>query len=177
MSPHPVGHPHRPGAVAAALLGLACSLALAACGGSAGPAALTIRDAWARATPTGATNAAVYLTVTSPADDAITGVEVPRAIAADAQMHTSMVGDDGGSMANMPGMDHGSGAMATMRPLRRVALPAGRPVAFEPGHRHIMLTGLRRGLEDGDRFTLTVHFARAASRSVPVVVATNAPGS
>ena len=166
----------RRGAAAPVAVGLiALGLALAACGGSSGPTTLTVSEAWARATPDGARNAAVYFTVTSPTDDAITGIAVPRTVAAAAQMHTSMAGDAGGAMANMPNMDHGGGDMVLMRPLRRVVLPAGQAVAFEPGHRHIMLTGLRSGLQDGDRFTLTVRFERAPDRTVPVEVATNPP--
>lgn len=162
------------GVVAAALV----VAVLGACGGGGGgsPTELTVTDAWARATPTAATNGAVYLTVTSPDDDQIVGVGVPARVAADAQMHSAMSGDDGGAMGNMPGMDHGEeGGMAEMVPLEQVDLPAGEAVAFEPGQRHIMLTGLADGLQDGEEFTLTLRFRHAPERRVPVTVSTQAP--
>lgn len=37
------------------------------------PAAVDVRDAWARATPAGASTGAVYFTLTSPAGDTLTG--------------------------------------------------------------------------------------------------------
>lgn len=165
--------------------GTAIALALvlattgAACGGGssdAAPTRLTIERPWARATPAGATNAAVYLTITSPQDDAITGVDVPAAAAGGAAMHSSMTDDDGGSMGNMAGMDHDAEEGATtMAPLRTVDLPAGEAVVFEPGGRHIMLTELAAPLEEGDELTLTVHLRRGGDRTVQVPIATNAP--
>ena len=152
------------------------ALGLAGCGRDGVPTDLTVRDAWARTTPAGARNGAVYFTVISPTDDAITGVSVPESVGGGAAMHTSMAGDDGGSMANMAGMDHDDEAtMSTMRPLGSVALPAGKEVAFEPGQRHIMVTDLVDGLREGTTFELTLQFRRAPDRTVEVRVATNPP--
>lgn len=160
----------------AAVTGGALTLALVGCGGDAAPTTLTVTDAWARTTPAGARNGAAYLTVESPTDDAITGVQVPASVAGGAAMHTSMAGDDGGSMANMAGMDHDAeGEMATMRPLASVDLPAGEAVVFEPGQRHIMLTDLVDGLDAGATFDLTLQFRRAPDRTVEVRVSTNPP--
>ncbi len=162
-------------------LAVALVLGVAACGGSSsgGDGArkrLTIERAWARATPAGATNGAVYLTITSPRDDAITSVEVPAAVAGGAAMHSSMTGDDGGSMGYMAGMDHDAEeGTTTMTPLRTVDLPAGEAVVFEPGGRHIMLTDLAAPLDDGGELTLTVHLRRGGDRTVRVPIATNAP--
>ena len=160
-----------------ALVGLCLAWAGSGCGRPSGPATLTVSSAWARATPPGAANGAAYLSVVSPTDDVITGVEVPASVARRAEMHSAMGGDDGGSMGNMAGMDHGgSGDTVVMKPLPAVDLPAGRRVTFEPGHRHIMLTDLRHGLDDGDAFDLTLRFRRAPDRTVRVQVATNPPG-
>lgn len=161
--------------VVAASIALLASLA--ACGGSSeGPDRLTVQGAWARATPAGATNGAVYLTVTSPTTDRLQGVTVSSRVAGAAELHESMGADGGGSMANMPNMDDGgSSGQMVMKPLRSVALPAGDAVVFEPGGRHIMLTDLVRGLEPGDRFVLVLRFAHAPDRTVPVVVRTNPP--
>jgi copper(I)-binding protein len=51
-----------------------------------------------------------------------------------------------------------------------IDLAPGRPVALRPGGRHIRLERLTRRLVVGDRFDLMLHFARAASFIVEVVV-------
>ncbi len=43
------------------------------------PAAVVVRDAWARATPSGASTGAAYLTLTSPAGDVLVGASSPAA--------------------------------------------------------------------------------------------------
>ena len=54
---------------------------------------ITITDVWARSLPTG--TGAVYLTITSSVDDALTGASVPADIAGTAEIHETMaVGDD-----------------------------------------------------------------------------------
>lgn len=161
---------------AAVLAGALAALVLVACGGDPAPDELTITGAWARTTPAKAANGAAYLTITSPVDDSLVGVAVPSSVAAAAQVHTAMRGDDGGSTADMPGMDHGEeGGTTAMAPLDEVELPAGEAVNFEPGRLHIMLTGLVRGLEEGDTVLLTLRFQRAPDQTVELEVSTNAP--
>jgi copper(I)-binding protein len=148
---------------------------LSACG-QPGPDRLTISDAWVRATPPVATNAAAYVTVTSPIDDAITGVTVPEAVAGRAVIHVAASGGTGDSMAAMPGMDHGSaGDAMSMAPVRRVDLPAGKTLALTPGRAHIMLVDLRAPLVTGSTVPITVEFAHAPARVVRVPVRDNPP--
>ena len=56
-----------------------------------------------------------------------------------------------------------------------IDLAPGRPVALRPGGRHVRLEGLARRLAAGDRFELTLRFARASSFAVEVIVE-DAPG-
>ena len=150
------------------------TVVLASCGTS-GPTSLSVSGAWARTTPAGATNGAVYLTVTSPRADHLVGVSVDPAVAAAAEMHATMEAGEGSSMANMPGMDHSDGdGMSSMHPLTSIALPKGRAVSFTPGKRHIMLTGLTGPLVAGATFELVLHFERAAERTVQIEVRDNA---
>jgi copper(I)-binding protein len=111
-----------------------------------------IKNAWARATPGGAQTAAVYVTITSPADDRLTGVSTP--VAKEAQLHSMSM--DGGVMK--------------MRQVDSVDLPAGQAVALKPGGYHIMLVGLAKPLEAGQSFPLTLDFAKAGARQVTVTV-------
>jgi copper(I)-binding protein len=64
----------------------------------------------------------------------------------------------------------------TMVALDRIPLPAGRTVAFEPGGKHLMLSGLTGPLERGSSFALTLTFAHAPAAVVTVPILDNPPG-
>lgn len=51
-----------------------------------------------------------------------------------------------------------------------VAVAPGTTVKFAPGGYHIMLMGLKQPLKAGDRFPLTLKFAKAGSVTVDVQV-------
>lgn len=144
-----------------ATFGTACG------GGDDAPADFTVSGAWVRPTPSGATSAAVYLTVIPDVDDVITGVDVSPDIAADATLHTSTVesGDE---------VESGV-AMVTMTPIDSVDLTAGEPFEFSPGADHIMLTDLAEPLTAGDHFTLTIELGSGRNPSVDVTVADEQP--
>jgi copper(I)-binding protein len=104
-------------------------------------AAVTVADAWARNSPMGAENGAIYMTLTSEVDDAVLYADVDISVAAMAEVHETFMNADG-SMG--------------MQMVERVDLPAGQPVAFEPGGYHIMLMGLIAPLEVGQTVTVTL---------------------
>lgn len=151
---------------------------VAGCGGepTATVTSLTVTGAWARSTPPGAVNGVVYLTVASPSDDVLVGVSVPASVAAAAAMHETMGGGGASPMPNMPDMTT-PGSEMTMTPLDSVELPAGTAVVFEPGGKHIMLTGLTGPLLAGAHLPLTLTFASGTTLTVDVVVAVSAPES
>jgi len=97
-------------------------------------------------------------------------------VAQHTELHASMGGGSGGkAMPGMPGMTDDGTGMMTMRTLHSVRLPAGESVAFVPGGRHVMLVGLTRPLDTGQRFTATLRFARASSRTISVTVRDGPP--
>ena len=57
-----------------------------------------------------------------------------------------------------------------MQPVASVEVPAGGQVTFEPGGLHIMLIGLQRELEAGDRFKITLQFEESGTLTVEVSV-------
>ena len=68
-------------------LGTSVLLFLAAASGSVAQRSdIQIKDAWARATPTGAKTAAAYISLTSAASDRLTGASTP--VAQKAELHT-----------------------------------------------------------------------------------------
>ncbi len=132
------------------------ALLLAACGQSAPDVRVT--DAWARATAPGQRAGAIYLTIDNRGGpDRLTGVATEQA--GMAMIHAS--GNEGG--------------VSRMRMVNAVDLPADGRFELRPGGTHVMLDGLAAPLIEGNRFPLTLRFARSGVRQVEVAVV--APGS
>lgn len=167
----------RRGSIAASSLVLV--LAASACGGGhhehAEIAALEASGAWARVTPTGATDGVVYLEVASPDDDAIVAASVPATIASAAQLHETTTGDASGGGHEHHGGGAAAGGLTSMAEIEEVALPADEVVTFEPGGRHVMLVGLVRPLVAGSTFPLTLTLRSGATLVADVTVRTTAP--
>ena len=114
---------------------------------------LTVRDAWARATPPGAGVAAAYLTIVGgTAPDRLLGAR--SSVAAMTQVHA--VTEEGG--------------MTRMREAAGVDVPARGSVVLAPHGLHLMLMHLEHALVAGQRFVITLQFAHAGTREVSVNV-------
>jgi len=125
-------------------------LIASACGQTSAP--VNVEDAWANATPPGATVAAVYMKLTTK--DADTLLSATTTVADHIEMHTNSEQD----------------GMMQMRPLANVPLEAGKPFAFAPGGAHFMLVDLRQPLTAGLRFPMTLQFQHAPAQTVQVQV-------
>lgn len=131
---------------------LAIGFVLAAGSASAQTGPLQIQNAWARATPGGATIGAAYVTIRSPTADRLVAASTP--VAGKAELHKMEM----------------SGTVMKMRPVAGIDIPADRPVSLAPGGLHIMLIGLKQPLKPGQSFPLTLTFAKAGPRTVDVSV-------
>lgn len=89
---------------------------------------ISIKDAWARASPNGATIGVAYMTVinTGKADDRLLDATTP--IAAKVEFHWA---------ANANGV-------MQMSELSTIAIPVGAPTTLKPGAMHMMMIGLKR---------------------------------
>ena len=114
---------------------------------------IEISNAWARATPGGATTGAAYATIASPVADRLVAAASP--VAKSVQLHTMTM----------------QGGIMRMRQIAGIDLPAGKPVTLKPGGLHIMLIGLGAPLKEGQSFPLTLTFKNAGSKEVTVAVA------
>lgn len=116
--------------------------------------AIEIGHAWARATAANAPTASVYVPFlnTGKATDTLIGADTP--LAAMAMLHETT--EDNG--------------IAKMRMIDTLELAPSKPVAMRPGGKHFMLTGLKHPLSEGDKFPLTLHFAKAGSIEIQVMV-------
>jgi copper(I)-binding protein len=134
------------------LLTVLALLSVAATAAGAEPG-LTVREAWARATPPGTTVAAAYLTLVGGAQpDRLVGATTARAAMTQIHVVTEAEG------------------MARMRPVDGVDIPARKTVLLAPQGLHLMLMRLSQPLVAGERFPLTLTFAQAGEVDVEVAV-------
>jgi len=132
--------------VAAVALLLAAGVVLPAA------AAVQVSGAWARATAPGQDEGAVYLSMTSPAADRLTGVSSP-----DAGMAMLHITTQTGGMSGMQDMDG-------------VSLPPGKTVTFAPHGMHIMLMDLKHPLTAGSVIGVDLTFQKAGTVHAQVKV-------
>lgn len=112
-----------------------------------------ITQAWARATAPGVDVGAVYMTIDGgPQADQVVSASTSRA-----------------SMVHLHTVE-ASGGVAKMRPIDGIDVPAGKRVVLAPSGTHVMLMGLAKPLVAGEKFPLTLHFAKSGDRAVDVTV-------
>jgi periplasmic copper chaperone A len=141
---------------------------------SAGPAtaagdydvgAIHISQAWARATPKGATSGAAYMTITNNG-------AMPDKL--------SCVSDDASAQCQIHSMTMEGGVMK-MRPVEGgLEIKPGESVTLKPGGYHMMLEGLKHPLDQGQAVKATLKFEHAGTVDVnyPVVaIGAPAPGA
>lgn len=130
-------------------------LALAAISGAAMAQAPTVAvtDAWARATTSTARVGGVFLTMKASAgEDRVVSAASP--VTEKIELHETI--RDGGVMK--------------MREVPRLMVSADEPTVLKPGAYHIMLIGLKRPLNRGETFPLTITFEKAPPVTVTVTV-------
>jgi hypothetical protein len=117
---------------------------------------LVIESPWARATPGGAQVAGGYLKITNTGREAdrLIGASLP--IAADVEVHEMAMAD---------------GVMKMRRLAHGLEIKPGETVELKPGGYHVMFTGLRAGLKEGQRIKGTLVFQRAGTVEVEYRVA------
>ncbi len=135
----------------------AAGLALAASGAGADPQVeargVVISEPVVRASIGKAPNSAAYLVIANTTGVADRLLSAACACAAKVEAHESH------PMAGMPGM-------MEMSPTGPVVIPAHGSVAFRPGGKHLMLTGLKGRLADGGSQVITLVFEHAGRISV-----------
>jgi periplasmic copper chaperone A len=131
-------------------------LALASCGRPAaegiGAPVLEVVDPFTPQ-PAASDVAAAYLTITNfgEANDTLVGASTE--VAERVELHQSVIQD----------------GVARMQPVEAIAVPAAGEAVLERGGYHLMLIN-PKPLTEGDRYTLTLRFAKAGERNVEVAV-------
>ena len=120
---------------------------------------LLFEGAWARATIGESKVSAVYLAVSNRSEVPALLVEAHAERAGHTMIHRSVVED----------------GVMKMRHVEAVEIPAGATVRLEPGGIHVMLTGVSRRLEVGERIAVTLRFERAGEVVLGVPVRRSPP--
>jgi copper(I)-binding protein len=138
----------RRAALGVLLAGLACARAAA----GAEPS-IHIVDAWARATPPGVENGAVYCKIQNHGGaDRLVGAR--SSAARTVEIHESIARN----------------GVVEMRQIDALPLDTGALVELAPGGTHVMLVGLAARLEAGAHFEVTLIFANAGEIAVDVAI-------
>jgi copper(I)-binding protein len=117
-------------------------------------AQVVVTEPWVRGTVEGQTSTGAYMTLSSAHD--VTLIGASSDVAGRASIHEMKM--------------HGD--MMMMRPLERLPIRAGEPVALDEGHYHVMLDDLKRRLNVGDKVGLDLQFLdRNGAKQVVHVVA------
>lgn len=128
----------RPGR--ALLVSLFTLLVVAGCERSGKPAALAVTDAYIRMPPPGAPIAAGYFRLENPTDQKLTLRSVSSPDFASIEMHETTI----------------ENGLSKMRQLESVSVAPGDALIFEPGGRHLMLSGSTSDLSGKKRVPLTM---------------------
>ncbi len=116
--------------------------------------AMQVEKPWARASIGHGRPTAAYFTVRNNSGEAdyLTSVSTP--VAGHAEIHM---------------MENKDGVMS-MRPAGDVEVPAGETVMLKPGGLHVMLMQLKKPLQKGSEFPLSVTFQKAGTVHIDVPV-------
>ena len=120
---------------------------------SPGTGNITVEHVWARATPKGAPNAAVYVTLVNNGPEADRLIAASSPVADNIQFHEER--DENG--------------VSKMRELQAIDIPPAAPVALKPSGLHLMLR-IKQQLKEGETFPLALTFEKAGQIEVTVKV-------
>ena len=134
--------------IAALMIALGICLPAYAVAGS-----VTVEHVWARATPKGAPNAAVYLTLVN------NGSETDRLIGASSPVADNIQFHD----------ERDEGSVSKMLALQAIDVAPGASVMLKPSGLHLMLR-IKHQLKQGETFPLTLTFEKAGPIEVTVRV-------
>jgi periplasmic copper chaperone A len=119
--------------------------------------AITVHDAWVRATVGSGGMTGAFMTIENVGGtaDRLLGAAVDAEVAGAVEIHETTIGDD---------------QVMRMRPVEGIDVPAGGRVELKPGSYHIMLLDVQRDLTPEESLTLTLTFESGAQVAVSASV-------
>ena len=122
--------------------------------GSALAGQLTVKSAWARATPPGVSVGVVYFQLENGSSKSDRLLKLSTSVAASADVHRTEIVE----------------GIAEMREVAVLHVAPSEKIEFAPGGYHVMLMGLKKPLIAGQKFELELLFEIAGPRKVAVIV-------
>jgi len=117
-------------------------------------AGVIAEHAWVRMPPPVADTAAAYMTLRNRGDKDVAIIRVSSDVSARSEIHKVRK----------------QGAMIRMSAIKNMTIPAHGSVTLEPGGLHLMLTGLKQELKQGQSVNLVLHFTDGSTiRAVALV--------
>ena len=121
---------------------------------AAAQGALSVKDAYIRLAPPGAPAIAAFMTIANAGESPRRLVQAQSAFAARVELHTSF--DDNGVMK--------------MRAVDSIEIPARGEVQLKPGGYHLMLSGLKVPLAEGELVPLVLAFDDGSRQEIDAPV-------
>ncbi|MDX1302095.1 copper chaperone PCu(A)C [Photobacterium sp.] len=115
---------------------------------------LMIDSIYARATPPGVSNSAIFMTIINHGESDRNLVAAKSDIAENVELHNHTMVD----------------GMMQMRQVDSIAISSHGTTILKPGGLHVMLLGLKHPLKEGEQVVLTLHFADGSTESMFVPV-------
>ena len=130
---------------------LCCTLSLPALAGDT----LEIANAWVRPTLGNSKISAAYMTITNNSDDDIIVTNVTSSRVETIEIHMTSMDEQG---------------IMSMDKLDALSVPAHGAITLAPGGTHLMILGIKKLLQEGDSFTLTLHTNSGDTTKVKTLV-------
>jgi hypothetical protein len=105
-------------------------------------AALTVDNAYVRATPPHAKNSAAFMSIHNGDRKELHLIAASSDIAERVELHNHIMED----------------GMMKMRRVRQISIPAENNTSLQPGGYHIMLLGLKKALKESETIALKLYF-------------------
>ena len=117
-------------------------------------AQIEIENAWARATPPGATTAAGYMTIRNKSSSPDHLIRAASPLAARVETHVHLHDGDVMRMRQVKGYD----------------IPANGSLELKSGGAHLMFVDIQRPFKEGEKIPVTLRFERAGEKRVVFIV-------
>ena len=121
----------------------------------AGAGDVVVENAWSRASIGTSRPGAAYMDIRNAGDEDVTLTGLRTDLAGMPEIHLTSTNEQG---------------VSSMSPVGEIAIAPGETVALAPGGMHAMLMQLRRPMEEGETFPLTLLFSDGGEVTVEVPI-------
>lgn len=111
---------------------------------------IMVMEPWARSSPRGMTNGAVYMMFMNEGNTTDTLMSAESEVAETVELHESKM----------------EGEVMKMKPVSSIEVPAGGSTTLKPGGLHVMLINLKQELTPGEKITLTLNFEKSGPMTI-----------